>query len=116
MNQLGNLPERAMHLAGQVGDGIRSAVPGKAVQWVETGAALAALKTGGRVATKLVKRNPAIAVAAVAGAGLLWMAARRRAKRRDEEGGEETRKGPRRVEARRAPRTRRSSTASKAGS
>ena len=115
MNQLSNLPERAMHLAGQVGDGLRSAVPGKAMQWVETGAALAALKTGGRVATKFVKRNPAIAVAAVAGAGLLWMAARRRAKR-EEEGGGDSRKGPRRVEARRAPRTRRTAASKSARS
>jgi hypothetical protein len=79
MNQLSKLPDRAMHLAGQVGGGIRDAVPARAVQWVETGAALAALKTGGRVATRFVKRNPAVAVAAVAGAGLLWFAARRRA-------------------------------------
>ena len=113
MNQLSKLPERAMHLAGQVGSGIRDAVPGKAVQWVETGTALAALKTGGRVATRLVKRNPAIAVAAVAGAGLLWFAARRRAKRLEEEGEGEGRK-TRRVEARRAPRGgRRSGTATR---
>lgn len=111
MNQLANLPERAMHVAGQVGDGIRSAVPRKALQWVETGAALTALKTGGRVATRLVKRNPAIAVAAVAGAGLLWLAARKRAKRNEESGGSDGRKAPRRVEARRAPR-KRASTAS----
>ena len=111
MNQLTKLPERAMHLAGQVGGGLRDAVPGKALQWVETGAALAALKTGGRVATGFVKRNPAVAVAAVAGAGLLWLAARRRAKRRDEGTESEGRK-TRRVDARRAPRTgRRGSTA-----
>ncbi len=104
MNQLTKLPERAMDLAGHVGSGLRGAVPAKAVQWVETGAALAALKTGGRVATRLVKRNPAIAVAAVAGAGLLWLAARRRAKRRDEDAGNGGR-ATKRVEARRAPRT-----------
>jgi hypothetical protein len=106
MNQLSQLPERAMHIAGQVGDGLRGAMPDKAIQWVETGAALAALKTGGRVATRFVKRNPAIAVAAVAGAGLLWLAARRRAKRNEDAGGAEGRKAPRRVEARRAPRKR----------
>lgn len=111
MNQLTKLPERAMHLAGHVGSGLRDAVPAKAVQWVETGAALAALKTGGRVATRFVKRNPAVAAAAVAGAGLLWLAARRRAKRRDEEGSDEGRK-TRRVEARRAPRKRAGSRAS----
>jgi hypothetical protein len=109
MNQLANLPERALHVAGQVGSGIRGAMPRKALQWVETGAALTALKTGGRVATRLVKRNPAIAVAAVAGAGLLWLAARKRAKR-SEETASDGRKAPRRVEARRAPRKRTSST------
>lgn len=110
MNQLANLPERAMHVAGQVGDGIRGAMPRKALQWIETGAALTALKTGGRVATRLVKRNPAIAVAAVAGAGLLWLAARRRAKRNEETGSSDGRKAPRRVEARRAPRKRASAS------
>ena len=115
MNQLANLPERALHVAGQVGNGLRGAVPRKALQWVETGAGLAALKTGGRVATRLVKRNPAIAVAAVAGAGLLWLAARRRAKRDEETGGSDGSKGPRRVEARRvgtrrAPRKRASAS------
>lgn len=112
MNQLANLPERAMHVAGQVGDGIRSAVPRKALQWMETGAALTALKTGGRVATRLVKRNPAIAVAAIAGAGLLWMAARKRAARNQETGSNDGGKATRRVEARRAPRKRRASSAS----
>lgn len=106
MNQLSQLPERAMHIAGQVGDGIRGAMPDKAIQWVETGAALAALKTGGRVATRFVKRNPALAVAAAAGAGLLWLAARRRAKRHEEAGDGDGRKAPRRVEARRAARKR----------
>lgn len=110
MNQLANLPERAMHVAGQVGDGIRGAMPRKALQWIETGAALTALKTGGRVATRLVKRNPAIAVAAVAGAGLLWLAARRRAKRNEETASSDARKAPRRVEARRAPRKRASAS------
>ncbi|HTM71337.1 MAG TPA: hypothetical protein VL118_10810 [Luteimonas sp.] len=115
MNQFANLPERALHVAGQVGDGIRNAVPRKALQWVETGAALTALKTGGRVATRLVKRNPAIAVAAVAGAGLLWLVARRRAKRNEDSGGSDGGKAPRRVEARRvearrAPRKRASAS------
>ena len=102
MHQLKQLPGRTLQLAGQVGDGIRHAVPDKAMQWVETGAAIAALKTGGRVATRFVKRNPAVAVAAVAGAGLLWLAARRRAKRRAEAG--EGGKQPRQVEARRGSR------------
>jgi hypothetical protein len=79
-NTLSALPERALQLATHVGAGIKDAVPDKAIKWVETGAALGALKTGSRIAIKVVRRNPAIAVAAAAGAGLLWYAARRRAK------------------------------------
>jgi len=103
MNTLERLPERALELASRVGDGLRDAVPDRAVKWVETGAALGALKTGTRVATRVVRRNPVIAVAAVAGAGLLWYAARRRAKREDSEAIEGT---SRRVEAKRETRKR----------
>ena len=77
---LSTLPERALQLATQVGTGIKDAVPDKAIKWVETGAALGALRTGTRVATRIVRRNPAMAVAAAAGAGLLWYVARRKAK------------------------------------
>ena len=80
MNKLGNAQDRAMALIGELGDGLRKAVPGKAMQWVETGAALGALRTGGRVALKVARRNPGLAGAAIAGAGLLWYAARKRAK------------------------------------
>lgn len=76
---LSSLPGRALELATQVGHGIKDAVPDKAIKWVETGAALGALRTGTRVATKLVRRNPVIAVAAAAGAGLIWYAAHRKA-------------------------------------
>lgn len=84
MSTIDRLPGRALELAAQVGEGIKSHVPDRALKWVETGAALGAAKTGARVATKFVRRNPAIAVAAVAGAGLLWYAARRRAKQVEE--------------------------------
>lgn len=80
MSKLGNAQDRALELIGEIGDGLRKAVPGKAMQWVETGAALGAVRTGTRLATKLVRRNPVLAGAAIAGAGLLWYAARRRAK------------------------------------
>ena len=70
---------------------------------LETGAALGALKTAPRVATRVVRRNPVIAVAAVAGAGLLWYAARRRAKREGSEANEGTSK---RIEAKRESRQR----------
>ncbi|MFL6592769.1 MAG: hypothetical protein ACJ8GK_08710 [Luteimonas sp.] len=52
-------------------------MPDRAIHWVETGAALGAVKTGTRMATKVVRRNPVLIAAAVAGAGLLWYAARR---------------------------------------
>jgi hypothetical protein len=84
MSMMNDLPGRALDLATQVGETIRDRVPDKAIKWVETGAALGALRTGTRVATKFVRRNPVLAVAAAAGAGLLWYAARRRAKQAQE--------------------------------
>ena len=100
-NALATLPERAMRVAHQVGE---DAVPDRAIKWMETGAAMAALKTGGRVATTFVRRNPAIAVTAAAGAGLLWLAARRRRQRMEE--AEASDGKAKRVKARRAPRKR----------
>lgn len=99
MGKLDDLSGHVLDLATQVGETVRDHVPGKAMQWVQTGAALGALKTGSRVATRFVRRNPLVAVAAAAGAGLLWYAARRRA--------QQARNAPiegnaRRVEAKRA--------------
>ena len=72
MDKLDKAQDRALELLGEIGDGLRKAVPGKAIQWVETGAAIGVVKTGARVATKFVRRNPILATAAIAGAGLLW--------------------------------------------
>ena len=114
MSKLGNAQGRALELIGEIGDGIRKAVPGKAMQWVETGAAIGAVKTGARVAGKLVRRNPVLAGAAVVGAGLLWYAARRRA-RQAEDGpieGSATRIDAKSASAKpRAPRRRRTPAA-----
>src|SRR5690606_29774249 len=85
-NLLATLPSRAAQL--------------KQLKWVETGAALAALQTGGRIATRFVRRNPAVAAAAVAGAGLLYLAARHHKKKREAEEAADTK--TRRVRARRA--------------
>lgn len=82
--------ERAMDLASSAGDSLRHAgsnlrdhVPA-AGDWIKTGAALGAVKTGGRVATKFVRRNPAVTVAAaVAGVGLIAYAVYRKKKQRD---------------------------------
>ena len=45
-NPLATLPVHARRVAGTVGGGLRSAVPDRAIKWVETGAALAALNAG----------------------------------------------------------------------
>lgn len=84
MSKFNDIPGRALELATQVGETLRDRVPDKAIKWVETGAALGALRTGSRVAVKFVRRNPVVAAAAAAGAGLLWYAARRRAKQAQE--------------------------------
>lgn len=107
-NALATLPERAMRVAGQVGDGIKDAVPDRALKWVETGAALGAVKTGGKVATHFVRRNPAIMIAAAAGAGMLWMASRRRRQRM--EAAEDADATSKKVKARRTPRKRQQNT------
>ncbi|MFC3552292.1 hypothetical protein ACFOLC_14905 [Lysobacter cavernae] len=83
MSKLTSLPERALELASAVGDNLKNAVPAvgqHAGKWLETGAKLGALKGGVRVAGTFVRRNPVLVAAAVAGAGLLWYAARRRAR------------------------------------
>lgn len=80
MSKLDHAQDRALQLIGELGDGLRKRVPDKAMQLIETGAALGAVKTGAKVATRFVRRNPVLAGAAVVGAGLLWYAARRRAK------------------------------------
>ncbi len=100
MNTLTRLPERAMELASQMGDGLKDRVPDRAIKWIETGAALGVLKTGTRVATRFVRRNPVVAVAAAAGAGLLWYAARHRAKQ-SANGGDAIEGKATRVEAKR---------------
>ena len=83
MSKLEDITGRATQLASQLGNGIKGSLPDKAMKWIETGAALGAMRTGTRVATRLVRRNPAMAVAAVAGAGLLWYAARQRQKKQE---------------------------------
>ena len=111
MSKLDNVQDRALELIGEIGDGLRKAVPGRAMQWVETGAAIGAIRTGGKFAGRFVRRNPVLAGAAIAGAGLLWLAARQRARRAEQ--------GPidgtaTRIDAK--PRARRSSTRKTAAS
>ncbi|MDQ3617832.1 MAG: hypothetical protein M3374_03805 [Pseudomonadota bacterium] len=79
MSNFNTLPDRALELASKVGDNLQNLVP-SAGKWLETGAKLGALKGGARVAGMFVRRNPTIAIATAAGAGLLWYAAHRKAK------------------------------------
>ncbi len=102
MSKLSDLPERALELASAVSDNIRHAVPGvtqQAGKWLETGAKLGVLKGGVTVAGKFARRNPVLMAAAVAGAGLLWYAAKRRARQAENGGAIEG--SSRRVEAKR---------------
>ncbi|WP_297833969.1 hypothetical protein [Thermomonas sp.] len=82
MGKLDKAQDRAMELIGEIGDGLRKRVPDKAVQWVETGAALGALRASSKVAGSFIRRNPYLVGAAVAGAGLLWLAARHQSRKR----------------------------------
>ncbi len=73
--------ERALDLAHTAGDGLKSAggslrhLGPHATDWIKTGAALGAVKTGGKAAGKLVRKNPAVTIAAAAvGVGLLGYA------------------------------------------
>ena len=106
MSKLEDITGRATQLASQLGEGLKGSLPDKAMKLIDTGAAIGAVKTGTRVATRFVRRNPAIAVAAAAGAGLLWYAARQRAKKQAEAPIEGQ---SRRVEAKRGSARRRSS-------
>ena len=102
MSTFNSLSDRALDLAHQVGDNFKHVVP-HAGKWLETGAKFGVLKTGARAATVFVRRNPVIAIATAAGAGLLWYAAKRRAKQVSNGSGQgETIEGSaKRVDARR---------------
>ena len=117
MNRIESISERALERASSVGDNMRHALP-RAGQLLDAGAKLGVVKTGARVAATFARRNPAVIAAAVAGAGLLWYAARRRAKRAEQGNGKgETIEGSaRRVEAKRGDGVRRSRASRSGGS
>lgn len=83
MIKLHTLSGRALDLAEQVGDNMKVLVP-RAETLLATGARLGALKSGARVAALFLRRHPAVTVATVAGAGLLWYAAKRRSARAEQ--------------------------------
>ena len=73
--------ERALELASQAGESLKHG-GSNAADWLKAGAAIGAMKTGGRAVGRVVRRNPAatIAVAAV-GLGLIGYAVYRKNKR-----------------------------------
>ncbi|HST46075.1 MAG TPA: hypothetical protein VLK29_12735 [Luteimonas sp.] len=113
MYKYDTLTDKALEIVSQVGDSLKNSIPDTAGKWLQTGAALGMAKTGTKVAGAMIRRNPAMAVAAAAGAGLLWFAARRQQKK-SERGAIEGRAT--RVEARRAGTAPRKRAASKRAS
>lgn len=70
--------ESAQQWAGSVGGALRRS---EAAKWLEAGLKIGALRTGARVVGGFARRHPAVAIATVAGAGLLCYAAYRRRQR-----------------------------------
>lgn len=100
MNKLDLLPDRALDLASQAGTALRAMGP-KASTLINAGAKLGAARAGARMGLAVVRRNPVIAVATIAGAGLLWYVAKRRAARAENGQGSTIEGSARRVDARR---------------
>ncbi|WP_159744305.1 hypothetical protein [Luteimonas cellulosilyticus] len=107
MSKFEQLSDKAITLVGQAGDSLRHAIPDSAEKWLQTGIAIGAAKSGARVAGGFLRRNPAILAASLAGAGLVWLAARQY-KKKKENGTIEG--SSRRIEAKRAPSRRRTTT------
>lgn len=103
MSRLDSISSKVMDLVGQVGDNLRTSLPGTAGKWLQTGAALGVARTGSKAVGTLVRRNPAVAVATLVGAGVAWYMVHRHRKQQLESGGVIEGKA-RRVEPRRAPR------------
>lgn len=106
MARLSQWNDQALRLAGQVGDTLKDAVPDRALRWVETGAAVGALRASTRTAGKFVRRHPVALVAAAAATGMVWYALRQRARRQadasQDEHGDVLEGRARRVDARRS--------------
>ncbi|KRG72079.1 hypothetical protein [Pseudoxanthomonas dokdonensis] len=110
MSRFTDITDRALELASQAGTSIRHAVPDTS-KLLQTGAAIGAVRTGGKVATTFVRRNPAVMVAAAAGLGLLAFAAYRKRKR--DQANAPLEGSSRRVEARRVRGPTRATAASR---
>ena len=73
--------ERAMELASHAGDSLKSG-GSSAADWLKAGAAIGAMKTGGRAVGRVARRNPTATVAVAAlGLGLIGYAVYRKNKR-----------------------------------
>ncbi len=99
--------ERALELAHTAGDGLKSAGGSlrhfgpQASDWIKTGAAVGAVKTGSKVATKFVRRNPAVAITAAAvGVGLLGYALYRKQQKKKAANGQVVNGQAKRINAR----------------
>ncbi len=79
MSKITTITDRAMDLVSQAGTSLKHVGP-NASKLLQTGAALGAVKAGGRVAVKFVRRNPVVAVATALGVGVLAYAAHRKRK------------------------------------
>ncbi|HYM85280.1 MAG TPA: hypothetical protein VET30_00955 [Pseudoxanthomonas sp.] len=82
MSKLTTITDRAMDLVSQAGSSLQHVVP-SATKLLQTGAAMGAVKTGGRVAVKFARRNPVVAAAAALGVGVLAYAAYRKKQKAD---------------------------------
>jgi hypothetical protein len=98
MSRFTLITDKALQLVEQVGDSVKHVVP-SAGKLMQTGMALGAAKTGGRVAVAFVRRNPVLAVTAALGMGVLAYAASRKNKQQETDAPIEGRS--KRVEARR---------------
>ena len=102
MGRFDSYSSKVMDLVGQVGDNLRGALPDSAGKWLQTGAALGVAKTGSKAVGGFIRRNPAVAVAAVIGAGVAWYAVHRHRQKQLAAGGQVIEGKSRRIEARKS--------------
>ncbi|WP_045768063.1 hypothetical protein [Xanthomonas albilineans] len=90
MSKLTIITDRALDLASHAGDSLKHLGPqankwlqsGMTIGAIKAGAALGAVKTGGKATRNAVRRNPALAIAAAAvGVGLIGYAIYRKRQR-----------------------------------
>ena len=102
MGKFDSYSGKVMELVGQVGDNLRGALPDSAGKWLQTGAALGVARTGSKAVGGFIRRNPAVAVAAVIGAGVAWYAVHRHRQKQLAAGGQVIEGKSRRIEARKS--------------